>query len=264
MSNILFKLENACFAYGENRAINNLDLQLEQGKFYTIIGPNGCGKTTLLDLLSGYRSADSGTVSLCDKNIAQYKKKDLARQIALAPQEFSLDLGFTVEEIVLMGRHPYMPRFGAPEERDWQLVNTALQNIGLEELRYNNANLLSGGQKQRAIVARALAQDTEILLFDEATASLDIKYMLQIFNLAKELVIQKGRTVIAVLHDINLAAAYGDEIIFMKDGRIHSVGSPESVMNAANIKDVFGVEAKVGDDLFGQSQQISLRYGKGL
>ncbi len=262
MSSPLYKLENISFSYGETKALDSIDLELEKGHFYTIIGPNGCGKTTLLDILSGYRLADSGKISLSNKELAQHNKQSLARQVALVPQEFSLDLGFTVEEIVLMGRHPYMPRFGAPAKEDWHLVNTALKNIGLENLRHNNANLLSGGQKQRAIVARALAQNTETLLFDEATASLDIKYMLQIFNLAKELVAQEGRTVIAVLHDINLAAAYGDKIIVMKKGRIHSVGTPESVINSDTIKNVFGVEARVGEDLFGQPQQLSLRYGK--
>lgn len=264
MSSPLYKLENVSFSYGETKALDKIDLAFEKGKFYTIIGPNGCGKTTLLDILSGYRLPHSGKISLYDKDLIRYSKQSLARQIALVPQEFSLDLGFTVEEVVLMGRHPHMPRFGAPEKEDWQFVNTALENIGLESLRYNNANLLSGGQKQRAIVARALAQNTETLLFDEATASLDIKYMLQIFNLAKELVVKEGRTVIAVLHDINLAAAYGDQIIVMKEGSIHSLGTPRVVMNSDTIRNVFGVEARVGEDLFGQPQQLALRYGKGV
>ena len=261
MSNTLYLLEKVDFSYGKTKALAGVNLKLQRGKFYTILGPNGCGKTTLLDLLSGYRKPDSGTVFFNNKMLSSYSPKELAREVALVPQDFSLDLGFTLEEIVLMGRHPYMARFGSPAEEDWQLVNNSLENIGLNELRYKDASLLSGGQKQRAVVARALAQNTDTLLFDEATASLDIQYMLQIFNLAKQLVTEQGRTVIAVLHDINLASAYADEMIFMKDGQIHSLGAPKEIMTAKVIEEIFSVKAKVGDDLFQQPNQISLRYG---
>jgi len=261
MSKTLYLLEKVDFSYDKTKALAGVNLKLQRGKFYTILGPNGCGKTTLLDLLSGYRKPDSGTVFFNNKMLSSYSPKELAREVALVPQDFSLDLGFTLEEIVLMGRHPYMARFGSPVEEDWQLVNNSLENIGLNELRYKDASLLSGGQKQRAVVARALAQNTDTLLFDEATASLDIQYMLQIFNLAKQLVTEQGRTVIAVLHDINLASAYADEMIFMKDGQIHSLGAPKEIMTAKVIEEIFSVKAKVGDDLFQQPNQISLRYG---
>ena len=255
-----FSLEDISYSYGGKAAVENVTAQLSPGKFYGIVGPNGCGKTTLLDLLCGYKVAHSGKVLLGHHDLHHYNKKKLAQQVALVPQEFNINHGFSVEEIVMMGRHPHIPRFASPSTLDWQLVDEALEMIGLNHLRFRNGSELSGGQKQRAVVARALAQQTQTLLFDEATASLDIKYTIQIFNIAKRRVEEHGHTVVAVLHNMNLAAAYCDELIFMKEGTIHIQGSTAEMMNAENIHAVFGVDARVGNDLFNQAHQISLNY----
>ena len=255
-----FTVQNLTYSYAETQVIRGIDLTLRPGRFYGILGPNGCGKTTLLDLLAGFKKAEHGRVILENTEITKIPKKTLATKVALVPQEFELTLGFSVEEIVMMGRHPHIPRFSAPTKIDYDAVAWAIEKVQLTSMAKKRAADLSGGQKQRTIVARALAQQTQILLFDEATANLDVQYSLQIFRLVKTLIQEKGHTVIAVLHNLNLAAAYCDDILFMKDGKKHCFGPTAKVMTADTIYDVFGVDAKVGADLYGQKQQVSLRY----
>ena len=249
-----------CFSYGKTPTLENINIELGSGKFYGIIGPNGCGKTTLLDLLTGNKTPSAGTVHLFDRPLTSYKKRDLATRLALVPQEYDTGFGFSVEEVVLMGRHPYIPRFSSPTPLDWEHVDRAMEAIGITAMRDRYTSTLSGGQKQRAVVARALAQDTPLLLFDEATSSLDIKYTLQIFNLARFLIDSQDRTIIAVMHNLNLAAAYCDEILIMDKGTIVSAGSTSTTLTSEVIREVFGVESNTGWDEYNQSYQISFRY----
>jgi iron complex transport system ATP-binding protein len=262
MTSPVFTLENLTFGYGESPVLHDISLSLERGKFYGIIGPNGCGKTTFLDLLIGNRKPGRGSIFFMDKKIRDYPRKELAHRIALVPQEFSTGFEYTVEEIVLMGRHPYIPRFGSPSREDWNHVSNAMKTIGIFRERNRHFTELSGGQKQRAVVARAFAQNTPVLLFDEATASLDIKYTLQIFNVAKKLVKTEKRTIIAVIHDLNLAAGYCDEILFMREGRVHHFGATRQVMTPENILDVFGVRANVSGRQQGGNLQVNFHYGE--
>jgi iron complex transport system ATP-binding protein len=256
----LYTLKEVSFAYGTVPVLQDVNLTLQPGKFYGVIGPNGCGKTTFLDLLTGIKSQRTGNILYKGKELGSYSKRELAQQLALVPQEFDTGFGFTVEEIVLMGRHPHIDRFSTPSKEDWLIVDQAMEYIGIGGLRDRYTNNLSGGQKQRAVVARALAQNAPVLLFDEATSSLDVKYTLQIFNIARELVRKEKRTVIAVMHNLNLAAAYCDYSIFMKDGRIAKHGPTAKTMTAETISDVFDVRAKVAFDSFNQAQQVSFQY----
>lgn len=261
MSKPLFAAEGVSFAYDDAVVLDGIDLRLQAGLFYGLVGPNGSGKTTLLDLLVGCRKPRTGTISYKARGLDAYGKRELARELALVPQEFDTGFGFTVEEIVMMGRHPHIDRFASPGSADWQAVDDALSAIGIGELRHRYTDTLSGGQKQRTVVARALAQDTPVILFDEATASLDIKYTLQIFNLARSLVRDEGRTVIAVIHNLSLAAAYCDYLVFLKDGRLCRQGPTPSTMTAGTIAEVFGVESRVTRDPFNQALQVSYHYG---
>lgn len=256
----LYTISGVSFAYSSSPVLTGINLSITPGKFYGIVGPNGCGKTTFLDLLIGGKVPAAGSILFKDKPLQRYSKRDLAKYLALVPQEFDTGFGFTVEEIVMMGRHPYIDRFGAPTAHDWTCIDKAMENIGISGLRDRYTNTLSGGQKQRAVVARALAQDTPVLLFDEATSSLDIQYTLQIFNIAKQLVQNEGRTVIAVIHNLNLAAAYCDDIIFMKDGAIFLAGPAPETLTAKTIQQVFGVQAQVEKDPFNKSYQVSYKY----
>ena len=256
----LFAIEGISFAYDENPVLDGIDLTLSAGQFYGIVGPNGCGKTTFLDLLTGSRKPRTGTITYKGRRLDAYGRRELARQLSLVPQEFDTGFGFTVEEIVMMGRHPHIDRFATPSQADWDAVDEALSAIGIAPLRFRYTNTLSGGQKQRTVVARALAQDTPVIFFDEATASLDIKYTLQIFNLARRLVKNEGRTVIAVIHNLDLAAAYCDHLVFMKEGRLYLEGPTSSTMTAETIAEVFGVRSRVAPDLFNGRLHISYHY----
>ena len=256
----LFSIEGMSFAYTGPLVLDDITLDLPAGRFYGIVGPNGCGKTTFLDLLTGNKEPRSGSIKFQGKPLPAFDKRQLARQLALVPQEFDTGFGFTVEEIVLMGRHPHIDRFSSPAEKDWQLVDQAMAAIGVTDMRDRYTNTLSGGQKQRVVVARALAQDTPVLLFDEATSSLDINYTLQIFNLARNLVRNEGRTVIAVIHNLNLAAAYCDFLIFMKNGRLQQFGPTPETMTAATIAEVFDVRVNVSIDPYNQAHQVSFQY----
>jgi len=259
-SSTIISTENVCFSYGKSGTLHDISIALNSGSFYGIIGPNGCGKTTFLDLLTGNREPSSGLVCLHDQPLAGYTKRDLARQLALVPQEYDTGFGFSVEEVVLMGRHPHIPRFGSPSHEDWQHVDRAMDAIGITALRDRYTNTLSGGQKQRTVVARALAQNAPLLFFDEATSSLDIKYTLQIFNLVKKLVQQQNRTVVAVMHNLNLAAAYCDELLIMKDGSIVSQGATSTTLTPEIIQEVFGVTSSIVWDDFNGINQVSFRY----
>jgi iron complex transport system ATP-binding protein len=255
-----FNLTGVSFAYGETPALAELDLSLAPGRFYGIVGPNGCGKTTFLDLLTGGKRPDQGSVTFMDRPVAEYRRRDLARLVALVPQDFAIDFAFTVQEVVLMGRHPHIGRFASPGAEDWRQVDAAMAAIGISHFKDRLVNELSGGEKQRVVVARALAQQTPYLLFDEATSSLDVQYTMQIFNVAKRLVQEEGRTVIAVIHNLNLAAAYCDELIFMQKGKVAACGPTDAVLEASMIKKVFGVESRVAFDEFSSTKQISFRY----
>ena len=259
-SSPLYTISGVSFAYTTSPVLKGIDLSLSSGKFYGIVGPNGCGKTTFLDLLIGSKTPATGTIKLKEKSLLRYPKRDLAKQLALVPQEFDTGFGFTVEEIVMMGRHPYIERFSSPSTTDWACADQAMEDIGIIDLRERYTSTLSGGQKQRAVVARALAQDTPVLLFDEATSSLDIQYTLQIFNIARRLVQNQKRTIIAVIHNLNLAAAYCDDIIVMKNGSIYKHGPTPETLTAETIHEVFGVRAQVTKDPFNKSYQVSYQY----
>ncbi len=256
----LFNIAGVSFAYTDTLVLEDIYLTLKPGNFYGIVGPNGCGKTTFLDLLTGCKKPKVGSISYLGKTLSNYSNRQLARQLALVPQEFDTGFGFTVEEIVMMGRHPHIDRFASPGEADWNAVDRAMASINISDLRDRYTNTLSGGQKQRVVVARALAQNTPVLLFDEATSSLDVKYTLQIFNLIRRLVRDEGKTVIAVIHNLNLAAAYCDYLIFMKEGRLQDYGPTSETMTSDTIAKIFDVQAQVSIDPYNQAHQISFQY----
>jgi iron complex transport system ATP-binding protein len=253
---MLFKIDNLSFYYEDKRVIDHLSITLEPGRFYGILGPNGCGKTTLLDLLSKHRRPASGSITYRGKNLSQYSKKELSKEMALVPQNFYINFPFKAEEIIMMGRYPYIPRFASPSSEDLKIVQDIMEKSETNELKNHFITELSGGERQRVVFARALAQDTPVLILDEATSNLDINHTISLLNLTSGDVHAKKKTVIAVFQDINLAATYCDHLIFMKQGRIEVHGFVEDVLNEKTIRSIFDVDTKVYFEPYSNSKQV--------
>lgn len=254
----VYTVENCAFSYDNKPALKNINLKIETGHFYGVIGPNGSGKTTLLDLLLGLKNTTSGSVKFNNHALSSYSKRELAKNIAAVPQEFALSFDFSVYDVVMMGRHPYTPRFGNPTGIDHELVEQNLKLLNIWKLRTQPANMLSGGEKQRVVVARALTQDCPVLLLDEATSNLDIQHTIDIMRIIRDKVKKQNITVIASIHDLNLASAFCDKIIALNEGAIHAFGSTADVISANLIKDLFNVTASTHKT--GTEKTTSVQY----
>ena len=258
-SDILWQLDQVGFGYGDQFVLRDLDLQLEKGHCYGVLGPNGSGKTTLLDLLCGLLVPKTGKLELCGRSLSSWQPRQLARKVALVPQDFVVRFGFSVREVVEMGRHPHLGRFASLTEQDHELVDSVMQEMGVDTLADRPVTRLSGGEKQRVAVARALVQDPEVLLLDEATSNLDIYHSLSILGLIRRRVREQGLTVVAALHDLNLAGFFCDQLIFLKKGKLLYQGTVDEVLHPDVIHQVYGVDAQVREDAFSGCPQVSYR-----
>ncbi|MBG0790419.1 MAG: ABC transporter ATP-binding protein [Desulfovibrionaceae bacterium] len=247
MDSATLAVTSLSFGYGPTPVLRGLDLVFEPGLVHGIVGPNGCGKSTLLGLLAGHLPPGRGNAALDGVPSREYPASRLARRLALVEQQPASDFPFTVFETVLMGRHPHIPRFARPRAKDLDIAEKSLAIMDLGHLRDRVLADLSGGERQRAMVARGLAQDTPALLLDEPTASMDIRHALKTMSELGRLAREKGRTVIAVLHDLNLAARFCDRITMLAQGAAHASGSVEQTLTPANIEAVFRVRAGVLD-----------------
>ncbi len=253
---MLFEVEGISLCYADHKAIDDVSITLTPGQFYGIIGPNGSGKSTFLDLLAGHRLPAAGTIRYRSKMLASFSKSELSREIARVPQNFYINFPFSVKEIVMMGRYPHIPRFAAPAAGDREIVQTVMDRCQILEFADRYVTELSGGERQRVVFARALAQNTPVLMLDEATSNLDIQHTLSLPALAADGVHAAARTVIAVLQDINLATAFCDQLIFMSRGRLVSQGAVSDILNPETVRSVFNVDSKVYFDNYLESLQV--------
>ena len=238
------QLIDCSFAYAGVFALSGINLSFQAGKMYGLIAPNGGGKTTLVNLLAGHAHPDAGRILIHGRDAREYKKRELAHLLALTPQHFPIDFPFSVEEVVMMGRHPHIPRFASPSDKDRRIVDDAMARLDVKHLRQRLLPHLSGGERQRVMVARALAQETGILLMDEATANLDIRHALDIMAVLRQKV-DEGRTVIAAIHDLDMAAAFCDELMVLRQGQVYAQGPASQIMTETMLAEVFQVEARV-------------------
>lgn len=241
------RIHNLSWAPEKTRApiLDQVTCSFENGFFYGIIGPNGSGKTSLIRHILRFLDVPQGTVTLDGKNIEEYRRVDLAREIAFVPQNTQIEVPFSVYDIVMMGRTPYQNRFGGTSETDRDAVQYAMDLTDCAYLKDQEFTLLSGGEAQRVIAARAIAQDTPWLILDEPISNLDIRHQLGIMDTLKMLNQTRGRTIISVLHDVNLASAYCDRLILMKDGRIFAEGPTGDTLTLDNLRSVYGMEFSV-------------------
>ncbi len=241
----MLKIENLTVAYHHRQILHGVSLRVETGEIVTLIGPNGAGKSTLIRAISGVIPVESGRVSVDGRDLEELSTTERARRLAVVPQARNLPPAFTVYESILLGRTPYLGWFGraGPEDRD--RVRYALQRTQLLSLAEQRVGELSGGEQQRVLLARALAQETPVMLLDEPITHLDLQHRERLIKLIRELTSQKELAVLMVLHDLNLAAMYADRIALLVEGRIEAVGTPAQVLTEATLTRVYEIPIRV-------------------
>ena len=233
--------ENVSWSVAAKQIVDAVSLVVEEGEFVGLIGPNGSGKSSLLRTIYRILQPDSGVIELGGTNVWDVTPGEVARQMAVVMQESTGDFDFSVREIVMMGRNPHKGMFDRETVWDIQLVDDALDQVGIIDFAQRSFLTLSGGEKQRVLIARALVQQANFLVLDEPTNHLDIHYQLEILELVKSL----GTTTIAALHELNLAALYCDRLYVLKQGQLVASGTPETVLHPDLIRDVYGVWSEV-------------------
>jgi iron complex transport system ATP-binding protein len=235
-------------SYARKPVSSDVSLDIKDGKFSVIIGPNGCGKSTLLRGLCNLLPPSMGQVLLDGHNIARLPSRRLAKEVGLLPQSAQAPPGITVIDLVARGRYPHQGPFRQQSLEDERIVALSMDAAGISDLAYNEVETLSGGQRQRVWIALVLAQETPILLLDEPTTYLDIAHQLDLLSLLRKLNREGGRTIVAVLHDLNQARRYADHLVVMKDGEIIIEGSPAALMTSALLQQIFGLDAVIIND----------------
>ncbi len=255
--------ERLSIAYGRTTIVEMLDLPIPARSFTALLGPNGSGKSTILRALAGLLAPRQGAVLLDGRSIAQLPVKEMARRIGMLAQGPGAPEGLTVIDLVRQGRYPHRPLFARWSSRDDEACEEALTLTGMEAFRDHPLEHLSGGQRQRAWIAMTLAQETDIILLDEPTTFLDLAHQIEVMELIASLVEERGKSVVAVLHDLNQTARYADHMVLLKAGAIVAAGRPDEVMTAATIEDVFGVASEVvADPVTGSPLCVPLGKGK--
>lgn len=246
--NPAFRIENLSSGYQDNLILNGLNIVIPEGQITTIIGPNGCGKSTLLKTLGRVLKKDYGEVYLQEKNMEGLSTKEIAKQLAILSQSPTAPAQLKVEELISYGRYPHRKNVNRLTKKDVEVIEWAMEVTNTLDYRNKELAQLSGGQRQRVWLAMALAQETRILLLDEPTTYLDMAHQLEVLMIVKELNERHGCTVVMVLHDINHAARFSDGLIAMREGQIIKCGTPQQIINAEVLQEVFQINAKILHD----------------
>ncbi|MFI2131347.1 ABC transporter ATP-binding protein [Lysinibacillus fusiformis] len=229
--------------FGKKPVVQDVSVDIVSGKITSFIGPNGAGKSTLLSMVSRLLNADTGEVLLDQADVRRWKSDDFAKRVSILKQSNFMNVRLTIRELVSFGRFPYSKGNLKPE--DEEKVDEAIQYMNLEDIQHNYLDELSGGQRQRAFIAMVIAQDTEYILLDEPLNNLDMKHSVQIMKILRKLVDELGKTVVIVLHDINFASVYSDNIVALKDGRVVKNGSTNDIINSDALKEIYDMDIPV-------------------
>jgi iron complex transport system ATP-binding protein len=240
-------IKNVCFSYcSEKQILNDVSLNIENGQLVTIVGPNGSGKTTLVKCMNKIHRPSNGCIVFDELDVMRARPRQIAKKIGYVPQSSNDTMSGSVIDYILLGRRQYLS--WKIRSSDLAVIMDVMQKLDIVDLANVSFSELSGGQKQKVLVARALAQEPDIFLFDEPTSNLDIKNQLEIMDLAKNIVTELHKTVVMVVHDLNMAAHYSDRVALMSNGRIISYGPPRDILTAENIKQVYEVDVGITAD----------------
>lgn len=238
----MFKLTNVSFNVADRTILQPISLEFQKAKITTLLGHNGCGKSTLMKLLSRQNAPYQGTILVDNQAIEQFDHKRFAMKVAYLPQHPPITDGITVRELVSFGRYPWKGAFGRYSQADWDIIDDAIEKVELQHYQDRFVATLSGGERQRAWVAMLLAQQSECILLDEPTSALDIAHQHELLALIQQLNQTLGLTVIMVLHDVNMAAKFSDHLIALHSGRVIAQGSPETMMNSDTLENIYGIK----------------------
>lgn len=241
-----YQIHELSFAYSTTRVIDDLSLAIDAGEFVSLVGPNGAGKSTLLRLLAGLLDGYGGSILFQGRPLAEYAPRELARKIAFVPQETHVVFPFTAAEMIRMGRHSHRRGWLFDSGEDSRVTREAMERTEVSRLAARPFNQLSGGERQRVVLASALVQEPEVLLLDEPTVYLDLKHQLEFYELLADLN-RNGLTVVAITHDLNLAARYAGRMVALRGGRIAEDGTPREVITPTMLGEVFGIRADILD-----------------
>ena len=252
------ELRHVSLQYGLRDVVRDVSVQIEEGEFFVIIGPNGAGKTTLLKSITGLHRLNAWEILLRQRSVSKYSRKELARSLAMVPQQINAEFPFTVAETVIMGRYPHLGLLAVEGKRDLEIAEQAMAFTEVLHLADRRLGQLSGGERQRVIIARAICQQSKVLLLDEPTASLDPAHQLRIMDLMERLRQQEQITIIMVSHDLNLASAYADRLLLLNEGRVAALGTPNEVLSGETLEHSYGCRLHVDEHPLLGTPRVSL------